>query len=216
MRHAVIFDMDGVISDTERLHVEVEQEMLARYGIDPGLLEGGRYAAMSDREFFPAIFGDHGIAADIEALIAEKRRALLSYPAGAVTAIPGALELIRALRRLPLRLAVASASAPEFIEHVLGALGVREDFDAVASADEVARGKPEPDVFLLVAQRLHVPPETCVVIEDGLRGMIAARRAGMRCVALAPHGDDGQPLPADLVVRDLRGLTPHLLLGVAG
>ena len=90
-------------------------------------------------------------------------------------------------------------------------LAVRGEFDAVASGEEVARGKPEPDVFLLAARRLAVEPARCVVIEDAVHGMTAARRAGMKCVGLVTHPRPDTTYPADLIVSDLRTLTPDTL-----
>jgi HAD superfamily hydrolase (TIGR01509 family) len=208
---AVVFDMDGVVSDTERLHQEVERLILAPYGIAPTSNQTpGRFAGMSDREFFPAVFAAHAVMGDVEAAIAEKWRRMAELAPGAIAAVPGALELIAELRAGGFRLALASASPRAFIDQVLDALAIRDRFDAVVSADEAARGKPEPDVFLLAARRLGVAPGECVVIEDAENGMTAARRAGMRCVGLV-HAGDLSRCPADLCVSDLRTLTPEAL-----
>jgi HAD superfamily hydrolase (TIGR01509 family) len=210
---AVIFDMDGVLSDTERLHVRTEERQLSRFGIDPGVLAGGIYMGLPDREFYTRIFREHGVVTDIDAVIAAKWRLMDECRDEEIVAMPGALALVDRLSRRGLQLAVASSSPRSFIERVLGCLGVRDRFSVVISGDEVARGKPEPDVFLAVARALGLGPGECVVIEDSRNGVIAARRAGMRCVALVPDGHAGAGRhDADVVVRDLAAVTDEVLL----
>lgn len=209
---AVIFDMDGVLSDTERLHVEVEAVLLARHGVTLTPDDLARYAGLRDRDFFRAALD--GREADVEALVADKRRALLALPARAIVALPGACALVAGLRRAGLRLALASSSPPPFIAHVLAALGMAASFDTVVSGDEIADGKPAPDIFLLAARRLGVPAAACVVIEDARNGVVAAHRAGMRCVGVG--GTASASLRADLVVPDLRALDAGRICALLG
>jgi HAD superfamily hydrolase (TIGR01509 family) len=133
---------------------------------------------------------------------------------GADRADGRALELIALLGARGVPIAVASSSPMSFIDQVLSELGVSDAFAARATGEEVPRGKPAPDVFLLAARRLGVAPERCTVIEDAVAGMTAARAAGMRCVALL-H-DPTRPLPADLAVRSLREAVtdPERILGL--
>ena len=120
---------------------------------------------------------------------------------GEFVGIPGTLACIKQLHsRIPL--AVASASRLPVIDLVLSTLKIKDKFTALTSSREVKNGKPAPDVFLLAAQRLNASPSTCVVVEDGISGMLGARAAGMRCIALV--SDDNTDYPADLIVRDLR------------
>ncbi len=205
MIRAVVFDLDGVISDTEPLHIRAEHALLAELGVpDPGALLDGS-AGLSDGDLFSRVFAAGGVAADVAAAVAAKRHAMLAFTADQIVPVPGALALIAdaAARRLPL--AVASSSPRAFIDHVLRALGIADRFAAVVSGDEVPRGKPAPDVFLLAAKRLGLAPSECVVVEDSWNGMTAARAAGMPCVGLVPR-PDGRAWPADLVVASLTEL----------
>src|SRR5262244_3961396 len=205
--------MDGVLSDTERLHVRTEERQLSRFGIDPGVLAGGAYMGLPDREFYTRIFREHGVVTDIDAVIAAKWRLMDECRDEEIVAIPGALALVDRLSRRGLPLAVASSSPRPFIERALRCLGVLDRFTVVLSGEEVARGKPEPDVFLAVARALGVAPAECVVLEDSRNGIIAARRAGMRCVAFVQDGNAGAGLhEADVVISDLARVTDEVLL----
>jgi len=200
---AVIFDVDGVISDTQKIHARLEAEMLAQYGvtISPEELTR-RFSGVSGHEMFSQIFRDADIECPDTYELSDRKAARFLECADEVVEIPGTREVVVQLRERGFLLAIASASRWASIEMVLKKLELLECFDAIASSKEVARGKPASDVFLLAARRLSVDPKECIVIEDGVSGMIAARVAGMRCVALAQNGQEN--LPADLVVDDLR------------
>lgn len=140
---------------------------------------------------------------------------LTRYATERAPALDGAVE---AVRRLSGRyaLAVASSAPPELIEAALGQLGVRDLIKAVASSDEVAAGKPAPDVLLLAARRLGIDPAACLVAEDSLNGALAARAAGMQ-VALVPNAGippaAGAREAATYVIAGLRDLDPGRLTG---
>ncbi|HEY0026128.1 MAG TPA: HAD family phosphatase [Longimicrobium sp.] len=212
---AVIFDMDGVISDTQRLHSEVESGLLRAWGIDidPDDLTR-RYAGMADRDFLPAVLGRPVNAAEFARWTRDKWGTMAERAPGRIVPMDGALELIALLGARGVPIAVASSSPMSFIDQVLSELGVGDAFAARATGEEVPRGKPAPDVFLLAARRLGVAPERCTVIEDAVAGMTAARAAGMRCVALVD--DPTRPLPADVAVRSLREAVaePERILGL--
>ena len=212
---AVIFDMDGVISDTQRLHSEVESELLRGWGIeiDPDDLTR-RYAGIADRGFLPAVLGRTVDGGEFDRWTRDKWGAMAERAPGRIVPMDGALELIALLGARGVPIAVASSSPMSFIDQVLSELGVGDAFAARATGEEVPRGKPAPDVFLLAARRLGVAPERCTVIEDAVAGMTAARAAGMRCVALVD--DPTRPLPADVAVRSLREAVaePERILGL--
>lgn len=211
MAKAVIFDMDGVISDTQTIHATVESNILSSYGIHmtPQQITD-RFAGVKDSVMYETLFKEHGIPADIAQAVDVYWKEMNS-PKHTIDQIVGSVELIRALHTNGIPLAVASSSRLGFIERVLGALNIGGLFQAIASAQEVQNGKPAPDIFLLAAKRLGVDPKDCIVIEDGVSGMIGAKKAGMACVGLA---ENGKKCPADVVVHSLTELTVEKLMAL--
>lgn len=213
MISAVIFDLDGLIVDSETPEVLAWQETYARYGLefplDRWLLNVGRidspwdaYAAL--RALHPPV--DLTLARafwrerhDIHAR--EYRRPL-----------PGVVALLTAVRTRGWRTAVASSSRRASILRALQALNMVDQFDATAGGDEVERAKPAPDVYLLAAQRLAVAPGACVALEDSHNGVLAAKAAGMACIAVPSALTRSLDFStADLVVGSLEEVTPETI-----
>lgn len=181
---AIIFDMDGVIVDSEPLHEQALAETLARIGFPttPGL-QISDYIGRSDQDFWKDFVVCFRPAQTLDELVRLKRDRVVELVREHQPLFEGLPELVAALaRRWPL--ALASGSERPVIEAVLDIEGLRRHFRVVVSSSEVARGKPAPDVFLLTARRLRVAPESCVVIEDSKPGVAAALAAGMRVVAV--------------------------------
>lgn len=204
---AVIFDMDGVISDTQDVHAKTESTLLKEYGVELTPDEITRkYSGVTDEDMFKDIFlSSQKDMPNLEQLVVKKREIVNQLLQNNVVEVSGTRDFIELLKLHNLPLAVASGSMLSLIEIILSELNLRSKFEAIASAEEVTRGKPEPDVFLLAASRLSTSPENCLVIEDGISGMIAARRAGMQCVGLVKDLDYST-YPADFLVRDLRSV----------
>lgn len=203
---AVIFDMDGVISDTQMVHATVESEMLAEHGIEmPAHVISREYAGRGSSALFADVFANAGVPIpDFEALKEERWRRVEARLAEGIPAVPGTREVIEKLHGRNIPLAVASASRMSFITHVLTDLELDTYFETLVSGEDVSRGKPAPDIFLLAADRLGVSARACLVIEDSMNGMLAAREAEMRCIGLVRDGSDASEYPADVVVSDLR------------
>ena len=199
MIKAIICDHDGVIADTQKLHAQIESDIFAEHGITiaPGEITR-RFAGVSGKDMFPQVFSEAGkTPPDLEKISKVKWDRMMQREAE-IEAIDGSCEFIRYVNGIGYSLAVASASRLEFLELSLQKLGIRDRFYAIASSREVPRGKPAPDVFLLAASRLGIEPKHCVVIEDGISGMIGAREAGMQVIALVE--DMTREYPADLIV----------------
>lgn len=204
MVNAVIFDMDGVISDTQSLHAKAESEILKRYGVNLSPEEiTKRYAGVKTSEFTKKLLDEVNQHPDIDALMKEKWDAMHELAKKEVIPINGSQQLIKELHNNNFKLAVASASSKEYVNLVLTQLGVISYFGAVVSADDVKHGKPSPEIFLLAATKIGAQPKDCLVIEDGISGMIGAKSAGMKCVGLVPN-KNSKDYPADILVTNLK------------
>jgi HAD superfamily hydrolase (TIGR01509 family) len=184
---AVVFDLDGVLVDAEIWWDEVRIDFARRHGRT--WTEADRAAIMGANSFgWSTLMRERLDLAELprEQIETEVVRAMVErYTAEGAPRIPGAVETVeRVAAELPV--AVASSGHPDVIAAALGSLGIGPLFGAVVSSDEVATGKPAPDVYLLAATRLGVAPEACLVVEDSLNGVLAGRAAGM-FVVLVPN-----------------------------
>ncbi|MBM4035246.1 MAG: HAD family phosphatase [Planctomycetes bacterium] len=198
----VVFDLDGVLVDSEGLHVEAWRRLFAERGVELTDEEYAQGVGMSDADWLAWLFARRGTAGDVAWWREAKRQLFQALLAADVRPFPGVVGLVRTLRPR-FRLGVASNSWRRNIETVLDALGIRGCFDAWVGADDVTRCKPHPDVYELAAARLALPSTACVVIEDSPLGIQAARAAGMRCIGITNSMPAERLAQADLVVSSL-------------
>lgn len=182
---AILWDKDGTLSDTEPLHCLAYQQVVSTLGASFTEQDYRQFLGVTDRVIIETLIGNHQLSISPEQLLAEKEALLIELIKKRATLRPGVLKLLKAAQRLHIKCAVASSATLGAIELVLSILQIGNYFQAIASGEEVAHSKPTPDVFLLAAQRLNVPPERCLVIEDSLNGVLAAKAAGMYCLAVA-------------------------------
>jgi len=211
--HAAIFDMDGVLVDTYHAHFQSWLWMAKRAGLSFTEAEFAPTFGRTSREIIAHFWG-HGRYndAEIAALDAEKEAAFREIIAKDFPAMPGVHKLLADLYAAGWKLAVGSSGPPENVDFILDRLGQRELFSAIVTGMDVTRGKPNPQVFLLAAERLGVPASSCVVIEDARPGVEAAHAAGMAAVGLVSTGRTREELAAaDLVVNSLDELSPAIL-----
>lgn len=203
---AVLFDMDGVLCDSEILSREAGVATLrALHGVRAAPADFAQFTGTGEAAFLAGVAKMHGVC-DFDA-DAAKRAFFDVYIGGGfvldLRAFPGAPQLVRRVRKLGLKVAVASAADRVKVDANLKAIGLRGAFDFVCASDAVARKKPAPDVFLAAAAGIGVPPSRCVVLEDAVAGVLAAKAAGMRCVAVATSLPAAQLAAAGAdVVRD--------------
>ena len=202
---AVVFDMDGVIADSEPVYYDAINVVLAPIGkrMTPELQRAVMGHGVA--ETWDVLQRELGLGGPLDALVQAYDRELCRQLALVDETLPGVRELIAALRERRLPVALASSSWPGWIDALLAGTRLAGAFDALVSAKEVAHGKPAPDIYLLAAERLGVAPERCVAIEDTPTGIAAAKAAGMLAVQVRAASTAFPPLPAaDLVLPTLR------------
>jgi HAD superfamily hydrolase (TIGR01509 family) len=209
---AVVFDLDGLLLDSEQLWDEVREELARERG---GRCHEGAQRdmmGMSSPEWSRYMHEVIGLSEPPEEIAAEVVQRMMERYREQLPLLPGALEAVERLAaRWPLGL--ASSSNRELIDLTLQLSGMDKYFRASVSSEEVARGKPAPDVYLEAARRLGVPPERCAAIEDSHNGIRSAKAAAMRVMAIPnPHFPPGDALEeADVVLGSLDELTPEVV-----
>ncbi|MFC0498798.1 HAD family hydrolase [Streptomyces mutabilis] len=202
---SVIFDLDGTLVDSEPNYYKAGRRTLAEYGVpDFTWAEHEEYVGISTQETVADWKRRYGLRAPVEELLAVKNRHYLELARTSARAYPEMREFVELLAGEGVPLAVASGSSPEAIETILSRTGLDAQLRTIVSADEVAQGKPAPDVFLEAARRLGADPADCVVLEDAAPGAAAAQAAGMRCIAIPyvrTQADAPEFAGADLLVR---------------
>ena len=210
---AVVFDLDGVLIDSEPVWEEVRRAVVAEAGGRWGPDTQRRLMGMSTRQWAEYLAGELGVGRSSDEVARTVIDRMKKRYARRLPLIPGAVEAVRRLAaRWPLGL--ASSSPPELIAFAVEQAGLAGTFRAVASSDEVAAGKPAPDVYLLAASRLREEPAAAVAVEDSSNGLRSAAAAGCRAVAIprpAYPVDPDALAVASLVLESIEGLTVEAL-----
>ncbi|MEV5437575.1 HAD family phosphatase [Streptomyces sp. NPDC052682] len=203
---AVIFDLDGTLVDSEPNYYEATRQTLAAHGVrDYTWADNESYVGISNQDATVLWKERFGLSVPAQELLAELYRRYLELARAHTPVYPEMRRFVELLAAEGVPMAVASGSSPEAIGVVLAGTGLAAYLRTVVSSEEVARGKPAPDVFLEAARRLGAAPSDCVVLEDAAPGAAAAHAAGMRCVALpyvAEQADAPEFGTADLLLRD--------------
>jgi HAD superfamily hydrolase (TIGR01509 family) len=203
---AVVFDVDGVIIDSEPLWSEAERQLLARRNLTYSQELKPLLMGLDSREAVRIIKKHYDLGEAVEELVHERNQLVSELIRQHGQPIPHVLDLIRRVRDRGLKAVVASSSPYALVELVVDKLGIGPFLDLVLSGDEVSRGKPAPDIYDTVAKTLGVAPECCLVIEDAPNGVRAAKAAGMRCLAITTGASKVELAAADQVVEDFRSL----------
>jgi len=202
MFSAVLFDLDGVLADTEDFSSESSRRVLAAHGIARTEKESARAFGRRTVENFQEMISARGLDLDAEELVTEKNKIFIDLIKDKLEPLPGVTELIKELDEAGIKKAVVSSSPLERVTATLKEIKLLDEFDVVLSGDCCKLGKPDPEPFLLAAEKLGVPPAACVVVEDAEAGVLAAKAAGMRAVAVKTPSTFGQDLSkADAAVE---------------
>ena len=204
---AVIWDMDGVIADTAPYHLEAWQKVFQKRGVT-FTEEAFRHSfGQRNDTIIRQILGEEVSQEIIDAISEEKEGSFRRAIRQEINPLPGVIELMKMLARQGINMALASAAPLENIRLLTGGLGIDKCFRSIVSAEDVAEGKPSPQVFLLAAQKLGIEPQYCIVIEDAVAGVTAAKRAGMYCLAVTNTHPSTSLGEADLIVDTLEAVT---------
>lgn len=207
---SIIFDLDGLLADTERLHCIAYQKALHAHGAAVSDHEYAEHWVRSGRGITEWI-SERGLTLDPIALRAQKSRCYLDLLSSELRPMEGALALLELLYSRK-KLALASSSYPDAVEGVLAGLGIAHYFQVIVTGLDVAQVKPAPDIFLAAAQQLGAEPSQCVVLEDAEKGVIAASLAGIRCIAIPNHHTGHHDFSrATRVCSSLKEITLELL-----
>jgi HAD superfamily hydrolase (TIGR01509 family) len=209
MIKAIIFDMDGVLVDSEPFHIEIENRQFTLNGIPISQEEHQSYMGSTSVVMWNKIAEHHKLPLPVKELIEQNRLESIRYFSALdeIPVMPGLVDLLEKLQAKNYPLAVASSSYPEIIDLILERTNLKKYFQVIVSGQEAGKSKPEPDVFILAAQKLGIIPEQCLVIEDSANGITAAHAAGMSCFAYqGPGVDPKEQKEADAIVKSFEQL----------
>jgi HAD superfamily hydrolase (TIGR01509 family) len=205
MTKAIIFDMDGVLVDSEPFHVQIEKQQFLLNQITVTDEEHHQYMGVATDVMWKQLAERHSMNVSVEELTEQNRVESIRFFSAVqeIPVMPGLQEALENLSSKNYPMAVASSSFPEIIKLILHRTGLKNFFKVVVSSQEAGKSKPEPDVFLLAAQKLGVLPADCLVIEDSKNGIKAAHAAGMRCIAYQGQGANPESQKkADAVIKN--------------
>jgi len=203
---AVLWDMDGTLIDSEDLHWISWKNTLAMDGIFITHRQFLSSFGQRNDSILPQWLGAGATPERMEKIANAKEELYRRrVRRNGISPLPGVTNWLHRLHQEGWLQAIASAAPRANVDAVLEALSATHIFQAIVSAEDVHRGKPDPEVYLTAAARVGVPPERCIVVEDAVAGVDGARRAGMKCIGVSR---DGKHLPADVVVQSLDLLEP--------
>ncbi len=210
---ALIFDMDGVLVNTEPHHIVIERGLFARLNINVSEEEHRSYLGKSSEQMWREIVSKHNLSQSPEGLTKRNMEAIIKYFSGLheIELIPGIAGLLGKLYRIKIPMAVASSSEPEIIDFFLSGTGLDSYFIHKVSCSTIGKSKPEPDIYLHCARLMSMRSDECLAIEDSPSGIRAAKSANMYCVAY--KGSESQDLDlnmADDVINNISSL-PEIL-----
>jgi beta-phosphoglucomutase len=217
--YGAIWDMDGTLVDTAELHFAAWEQVCRDLGRPFSRADFAATFGRRNPEIVAALFGDR-FGERETAELGERKEVLYRDAArrAGVAPLPGVVPLLEGLRRAGVRQAIGSSAPRANLDLILDVMRLARYFDALVSMEDTDRGKPDPQVFLVAAERLVVPPPRCLVLEDAVAGVEAARAGGMRCIAVRFVGHHPEAAlkqaGADLVVPSLEQVSAETVLGL--
>jgi len=205
--------MDGTLTDSEPAFHAAINEILARYGKHVPIENYGQFIGMETPATWTRMIELHELPVELEQVIKDYEPVLMERLRQPRPALPGAHELVLALRERGVPIALCTASYKRWVDAILPSAGLEGLFDVLSTCDMVTKTKPQPEPYLLAAEKLGVPPAECVAIEDSTNGLTSALRAGMHVVQLRATGTAAPPMPGVArIITSLREFPLDLVL----
>ncbi len=214
MIKAVIFDMDGVLIDSQPIHYEADRLTLSKLGVTVAHKDLEKYTGTSNPNRFAKFKEDFKIIQSISDITKIQEDIIFELISKQeLTAISGIIELLEDLKINNIKMAVASSSSYRFINTILDKLDITKYFTEIVSGEDMKNSKPSPDIFLKTAEKLNVANEECVVIEDSENGVLAAISAGMKCIGYINITSGNQNLSkATVIIDDFKKITTDFVV----
>ncbi len=206
----LIFDMDGLMVDTERLYFAAEKELASRFGREVKHETLARMMGRKPLESMMIFARELELELSPEELLTMRNSLMRQRLAHDLKPMPGLFTIVNVFFRR-LKLAIATGAQQEFLELIVNRLGLKHKFSVLQASDELKKGKPDPEIYLLTCLQLRLSPSECIVLEDSANGVLAAARAGCHVVAVPSVYSAGQDFsPAKVVVSDLFAATAYI------
>ncbi|HWE02051.1 MAG TPA: HAD family phosphatase [Tepidisphaeraceae bacterium] len=207
---AVIFDMDGLMIDSEGIYWAVARQMAREFGKEVSDDTLGRMMGRAPLESVELYARELGLNRPPEQLMRERDQRVLEIFQGGIEPMPGLMQVVEDLRPR-FKMAVATSARLSFVNIIFGGLGIHRFFDIIQTSDDIHRGKPDPEIYLLAMSKLGVGPQDCFVLEDSSNGSLAGKRAGAYSIAVPSQYTRKQDFSfADYVARDLLDANAHI------
>ncbi len=210
--HAVVFDLDGLLVDSEPVQIEAWRDFLATHDktLDQALLN--RLYGLRVWDTARVVIDELGLDMTVDQVVEQRDARFFELLPGRLVAMPGATEIVNTLYDLGVRLALATSGHRRYVDVALEALNLQGMFEIEVTGDMVERGKPAPDIYLAAAERLTLTPGSCVALEDAPNGIASAKAAGMSCLTVPNHmtADIDGFSQADAVLKSLNDVLPWL------
>lgn len=197
----VIFDLDGILIDSEKYYFSADRRMLREYGVEFTREMKKKYVGCGNLDMMKLIKEQYDLPETPARLLEKKNSYYMEVARREIETFPKTVRLLKRLSGEGYPLVLASGSSPAVIDELLTITDLKGYFSRIISSEEVERGKPDPQVFLEGARRLALPPEACVVIEDSTQGVEAAKSGGMLCIAIPSTIE--KPLHPSFYLADL-------------
>lgn len=215
MIKALIFDMDGLMIDSERLYFQTEKEIAAQFGKKTKEETFGKMMGRNPLESMNIFKEDLDIPLPAEELLEMRTTIMREKLKSDLVPMPGLMKIIDSFSN-KLKMAITTGAQKEFLDIVVDILGLRDKFQVLQPSDEIVKGKPHPEIYLVTCTKLQLKPGECVVLEDSFNGVLAAKKAGCYVIAVpSEYTKEHDFTPADFIAKNLFVAEKHIndLLG---